>query len=246
MVESGERYDGKVRILAVAARRYERDAFLSGSPTHGRGDWLVGETGWTVVQGQIGEVHVDAVVADVGAVVAAIAATTMLERFSYACVLSVGIAGAFPDRGANIGDVVVGRTAILADVHEEAPAGSVGGSERGWPDRVVGWGEVVDDLERGRIALAGDIVTISRQTSVGESVAALSHRYPTAIAEAMEGAGVGLAAAAFGTPFIELRGISNVVGVSDRTQWNKTGALKALAFAVPPAVKIIATESHTD
>ena len=43
----------------------------------------------------------------------------------------------------------------------------------------------------------------------------LTARFPDAVGEAMEGGGVGLAASLFDVPFVEVRGISNIVGVRD-------------------------------
>ena len=61
---------------------------------------------------------------------------------------------------------------------------------------------------------------------------ALVDRFPDAVAEGMEGAGVAAAAALHGVPFAEIRAISNAVGPRDRDAWRIPDALAALGRAV--------------
>ena len=63
----------------------------------------------------------------------------------------------------------------------------------------------------------------------------LLERYPDAVAESMEGAGVAAAAALHGVPVAELRSISNLVG--PRGEWQLANALEALGTAVRAAAR---------
>ena len=62
-----------------------------------------------------------------------------------------------------------------------------------------------------------------------ETATRLAERFPDAVAEAMEGYGV--AEAANGRPFVELRAISNAIGPRDRSAWRLKEAFQALSTA---------------
>ncbi|MFE2139041.1 futalosine hydrolase, partial [Streptomyces sp. NPDC059466] len=78
------------------------------------------------------------------------------------------------------------------------------------------------------------VLTVSTATGTAERARALAHAHPDAGAEAMEGFGVAEAAAAHGTPVLEIRTVSNAVGPRDRSAWRIGEALTALqeAFSV--------------
>lgn len=72
---------------------------------------------------------------------------------------------------------------------------------------------------------------MSTVTGTAARAAALRARHPRALAEAMEGFGVAEAAAAHGTPVLEIRAVSNPVGPRDRAAWRIGEALGALTGA---------------
>ncbi|MEV6814852.1 futalosine hydrolase, partial [Micromonospora sp. NPDC051296] len=72
---------------------------------------------------------------------------------------------------------------------------------------------------------------VSTVTGTAASTEALRQRHPDAVAEAMEGYGVAVAASHAGVPFAELRTISNPVGPRDRDAWRMREALNALTTA---------------
>jgi futalosine hydrolase len=84
---------------------------------------------------------------------------------------------------------------------------------------------------------------VSTVTGTAGGAAALLERCPDAVAEAMEGYGVGVAAAQFGLPFAELRSISNPVGPRDRAGWRLDLAFGALAEAGAALAQALATGS---
>jgi futalosine hydrolase len=53
----------------------------------------------------------------------------------------------------------------------------------------------------------------------------------------MEGFGVAVAAARFGVPAAEIRGVSNLVGPRNRDAWRIGEALAALTAAVPALIE---------
>jgi futalosine hydrolase len=150
----------------------------------------------------------------------------------YQAVLSAGLAGGFPGH-AEMGATVIGARSIAADLGAETPDGFIGIEELG-----IGTGVVDADAEMLRAlasALPGsvlaDILTVATVTGTATTAARLMARYPAAAAEAMEGYGVAIAAAAAGLPFAELRTISNPIGPRDRGSWRVGPALAALTNA---------------
>jgi futalosine hydrolase len=140
--------------------------------------------------------------------------------------------------------VVVADQVVAADLGAEAD-GSSGDGARGTgflPLDAMGFGPVDYDLDatlvgRARDALTaageapvvGTVLTVSTVTGTVESTQRLADRHPSAVAEAMEGFGVVTATAPWQIPTLELRTISNTVGVSDRHQWDLAGAFAALS-----------------
>ena len=84
-----------------------------------------------------------------------------------------------------------------------------------------------------RLGLAcGTFVTVSAATGSASRARALLARFPGALVEGMEGAGVAQAAALHGVPCTEIRGVSNLVGPRDRASWQIGTALDALHAAL--------------
>ncbi|WP_275411743.1 futalosine hydrolase [Winogradskya humida] len=84
-------------------------------------------------------------------------------------------------------------------------------------------------------AVVGDVLTLATVTGTAATAAALQARFPDAVAEAMEGYGVAIAAQAAGLPFVELRTISNPIGPRDRAAWRVREAFSALTEAARKA-----------
>lgn len=80
-------------------------------------------------------------------------------------------------------------------------------------------------------AVAGPVLTLSAQTGTDRRAEELGARHPTALTEAMEGAGVATAALRHGLPVSEVRTVSNLVGRRDESAWDKPVALDRLARA---------------
>jgi futalosine hydrolase len=156
----------------------------------------------------------------------------------YRAVLSAGIGGGFPDR-ATLGTLVLATRSVAADLGAESPDGFIPLDELGLPvDPVAGGSSIPADpalLAELRSALpratVGAVLTLSTVTGTAESTQVLATRYPDAIAEAMEGYGVAVAAAQAGLPFAELRAISNAIGPRDRDAWRIQDAFDALTAA---------------
>ncbi|MEH0819209.1 MULTISPECIES: futalosine hydrolase [unclassified Micromonospora] len=156
----------------------------------------------------------------------------------YRAVVSAGIGGGFAGRVA-VGATVLGTRSVAADLGAESPEGFIPVDELGMPPELLGGGPTVDAdpelLAALRAALpeavVGAVLTISTVTGTAASTRALADRHPDAVAEAMEGYGVAVAAAHAGLPFVELRTISNPIGPRDRGSWRMREAFSALTAA---------------
>ncbi|GAA2892178.1 hypothetical protein Acy02nite_63550 [Actinoplanes cyaneus] len=170
----------------------------------------------------------------VGPAAAAAGTARLLAKRDYRAVVSVGIAGGFPGR-ADVGGTVLAARAVAADLGAESPGGFL-------PIEELGFGSSVLEADPALLkalqtalphALTGDILTLSTVTGTAETTVRLTTRFPQAVAEAMEGYGVAIAAADAAVPFAEIRSISNPVGPRDRAAWRLPEAFAALRAAAP-------------
>jgi futalosine hydrolase len=199
-----------VRVLVVTAVDAERSAIVAGLPA--------------------GTAH-SVVSVGVGPAAAAAGTATTLAADPFDLVLSAGIGGGFAPLAP--GGIAVASSAVFADLGAETDAGFAPASE-------LGFGLERYDVEPGlAVELAdrcsghlGTILTVATVTGTAATADALLGRYPDAVAEAMEGAGVAAAATRLSIPWAEVRAISNVVGPRDRASWRIAEALDALGRAV--------------
>jgi futalosine hydrolase len=177
--------------------------------------------------------RVELVVGGVGP--AAAAAATSASLGGVDLVLSAGIGGGFfPLRP---GDVAVASSIVFADLGAETADGFVPVSELGFG------GERYDVAPKLAVELAertgghlGTVLTVATVTGTAATAGALFGRFPDAVAEGMEGAGIAAAAQLRGVAFGEIRAVSNSVGPRDRDAWLIPEALAALGRAIAAAV----------
>ncbi|SCL17836.1 futalosine hydrolase [Micromonospora rhizosphaerae] len=173
-----------------------------------------------------------------GAATARLLALAEAAGRPYRAVVSAGIAGGFPGRVA-IGGTVLATRSVAADLGAESPEGFIPVDQLGMPPELLGGGTAVPAdpglLGALRTALpdaaVGAVLTVSTVTGTAASTEALADRHPDAVAEAMEGYGVAVAAAQAGLPFAELRTVSNPIGPRDRGAWRMKEAFAALTAA---------------
>jgi futalosine hydrolase len=166
----------------------------------------------------------------VGPAAAAAGTARLLAGGSYRAVICAGIAGGFAGR-VPVGATVLAARSIAADLGAESPDGFLPVEELGFGTSVLAADPA---LLKGLAAalpaaIIGDVLTLATVTGTAGTAARLANRYPEALAEAMEGFGVAVAAA--GLPFAELRTISNPIGPRDRASWRLKEALAALSTA---------------
>lgn len=171
----------------------------------------------------------DVLVSGIGPAASAAATGTALALGSYDAALSTGICGAF--RGtADLGAVVVATELVSADLGADSPSGFLTTGALGWADDTVevdaSWlGPVVARL--GEV-VTGPVLTVSTVTGTRARADELAARHG-AVGEAMEGWGVLAAATPHGTPVLEVRAVSNVIGDRDPSTWDFGSAFDSLA-----------------
>ncbi|UWZ40517.1 futalosine hydrolase [Dactylosporangium roseum] len=205
---------GFERVLIVTAVEPERAAVLAGLGPHGAGGRVV------AVAGGVGP-------AEAAASTARLLTRAECEGRPFDAVLSAGVGGGFAGR-ADVGGLVIADRSVAADLGAEDGDGFIDIETLGF-----GRGRRTADerlLTALRTALPGavvaPVVTVTTATGSAARTAALAGRVPGAAAEGMEGFGV--AVAAEGVAFGELRAISNVVGPRDRSAWRIPQALARL------------------
>lgn len=176
---------------------------------------------------------VDLVLSGVGKANAAGATAAALAGGSYGAVINLGVCGTLPGSPAAIGDVVLATRSAFADEGVESDAGAKWEpmAALGFPTAIDGDGVAchpeLGALLRSLAKHHGVIATVSTCSGTDARAAAVVTR-TGAIAEAMEGAGVLLAAARLGVPGAELRVVSNTTGERSRQQWELKRALAVL------------------
>jgi futalosine hydrolase len=215
-------------LLVVTAVAAERDAILAGLGARGLDAGDAAATDGPTTAG--------AHALTVGVGIASAAARTarwLTERQrhgnTYDAVISAGIGGAYVGRGA-LGDIVVGRRTIAADLGADSPDGYLTLSDLGFGTDAM---DADPDLfERVAsvlpAAVTGSVLSVHTVTGTAARAAELTDRHPDAVAEAMEGWGVATAAEDHGAPFVEIRTVSNLVGPRDRSAWRIDLAMGAL------------------
>ncbi|ANC71232.1 futalosine hydrolase [Deinococcus radiodurans] len=176
----------------------------------------------------------EVVVSGVGPVAAALATAAALQAGSYDLAVSAGIAGAYPGSGLGPGALAVSSDLIQADLGTQDGATWLGLEDLGLsvrPDAAhfghfAAWKGAADLAQRAGAAF-GPMLTLSTVTASATEAVTWETRFPGALTEGMEGAGVAHAALLAGVPALELRGVSNAVGPRDRASWRIGEALAA-------------------
>ncbi|GGL75627.1 Futalosine hydrolase [Deinococcus aerolatus] len=185
------------------------------------------------------------VVSGVGAVAAALATARALEAQEAGLVLSAGIGGAYPASGLHPGGLAVSSWIIQADLGawdgdqflDFAGLGLSVLPDSPHTGHFVCWPHAPEVARRTDAGL-GPTLTLSSVTGTVRAAAALERRFPSALTEGMEGAGVAHAALLAGVPVLEVRGVSNPVGPRDRAAWQIPQALAATRRGVAAALDL--------
>jgi len=179
----------------------------------------------------------------IGKASAALTLTAAIHRFGAPDrVLNTGIAGAYPDTGAEAGAVVVATSETYGDEGVQTPSGYRTMADIGFPLFRSGGDDILPLPDgaaiaahiadrTGRPILSGPYITVSTCTGTPELAKHRGDRFHP-MCETMEGAALAHVCRTFGVPFVEIRGVSNLVGHYDKRRWDIPRALEQAAEAV--------------
>ena len=214
--------------------------------------------GYDFYRSRIGERPVCLLHSGVGKASAAAATTALIAASRPALLIMLGCGGAYAGSGLEVGDLALATCEIYGDEGVQTPNGFLDMEALGLPlveksgVRLFNRFPVAEPLlERaapslghaaeaaGRRLAEGPFVTVS--TCSGSSLAGAELvRRTGGICENMEGAAAAQICALHGLPFLELRGISNLVEDRDLSRWD----LKRGAEAAQQAVLYLLAEWH--
>lgn len=173
----------------------------------------------------------------VGKAAAAAAAARTIDPARHRFALSMGIAGSLPGSGLSIGATVLATRSLFADEGVQTPDGFIPLSQMGFGPMPDG-GDGIDINQDLEVLLSralpqaerGPVATVSRCSGTDDDARAITTR-TSAIAEAMEGAAIGMVCGHLGVGFGEVRTISNTTGDRGSQRWDLAAGLEALREA---------------
>lgn len=189
----------------------------------------------------------------IGKANAAAAAAVLLETVRPRAVFNLGCGGAYPDSALGIGDLAIASEEVFGDEGVVTPETFLDMEALGLPllrrngqsyfnrfpvdkdllQRAKGILEAHTSGSKQRLAV-GPFVTVSTCSGTTAAGRELSRR-TRGICENMEGAAIAQTCIRFGTPFLELRGISNRTEDRDLSRWD----LRAGAAAAQHALRTL-------
>ena len=181
------------------------------------------------------------VVGGIGAVNTACALTREFASHLPSLVIQTGIAGAYEPTGIAVGSVVLATEEMYGDVGVITPAGWLPADAIGLPlvdardGHPARFNQFPCDpglvaraamIAGPSIARTGRFLTLAQVTGVAAVGDELYRRF-NALCESMEGAAAAHVCAIYGIPFLEVRGISNLVEDRNREGWRVQEAAAA-------------------
>jgi len=203
-----------------------------------------------VIEGTLGGRPVLLCVSGMGKVNAAHGATLLLTQFKPEALLVFGIGGAYPSSGAHIGDIALAKEEIAGDEGVLTRDGFKDAEYIGIPLLKTATSVMYStypasenlmkrslksllarqDGGRGAIHV-GSFITLSTCTGTTARARELEERHH-GLCENMEGAAAAQVAELHGIPWLEVRGISNLVEDRDLEKWDIPRAAQAVQQAV--------------
>jgi futalosine hydrolase len=202
------------------------------------------------IEGSLAGTEVVLCAGGMGKVNAAHTATVLIDRYAPEAVIIFGIGGAYPSSGARVGDVALAREEIAGDDGVLTKDGFRDTRFIGIPllqtASVTAYNTFPAPLALfetalralrsrpapgGEAVLSGTFVTLSACTGTGSRARELEHRFH-GLCENMEGAAAAQVAGWYGIPWLEVRGISNIVEERDLARWDIPKAVRTAQHAV--------------
>ena len=200
------------------------------------------------IEGTLSGQRIALCVGGMGKVNAAHAATLLITQFTPEALIVFGVGGAYPSAGAQIGDIVLAKEEIAGDEGVLTQEGFKDTEFIGIPLLRTATSVIYTTYpasepllkhslqtlrsrqNRGTIHV-GTFVTLSTCTGTTGRARELETRY-SGLCENMEGAAAAQVAELHGVPWLEVRGISNIVEDRDLKKWNIPRAADTTQTAV--------------
>ena len=181
--------------------------------------------GKSFYKGSLGKnIHAVICICGIGKANAAHGTTLLLEKFSPDLVYVIGIGGAYPSSGLDIGDIAVAEKELYGDEGLMVKNGFFTMKEiLGYPEN--DFPMFVPKKMRNSI-VKGNFVTVSTCTGTLERGKEIEKKF-NAICENMEGAAIAHICSLSGIPVSEIRGISNIIEDRTSAPLNKSDIVKA-------------------
>ena len=228
-------------LCAVHAEAEKLLSSITGSKSSTSGSKLFFE-------GMLGGRPIVLCIGGMGKVNAAHAATLLLTKFDAVQLIVFGVGGAYPSSGAKVGDIALAKEEIAGDEGVLTQEGFKDTSYIGIPllktastvifttypaSETLFKSSLQTLLSAGtdRRVHVGSFVTLSTCTGTSARAHEMEARHH-GLCENMEGAAAAQVAELQGVPWIEVRGISNIVEDRDLKKWNIPLAAEAAQFAV--------------
>ena len=163
-----------------------------------------------------------------GVVVSGIRATQLVAEFAPERVLLIGIAGALSP-ALQVGQAIEFGEAVCYGIGAGSGDGFISASEMGWKQWPRGTG-ISDEIQLadGSQANGNCLLTCCSASATEHDVRLRLEKYPKAVAEDMEGFSVAVACCFAGIPLRIIRGISNLAGDRDKSNWRLRDAMLAV------------------
>lgn len=191
--------------------------------------------GKIVHKGNLSGINIVLMNTGLGKVNAAHAATCIIEKYPVNAIINIGVGGAYPGSGLNIGDIAIASKEIYGDEGVIGPRGWGSLREIGIPLVQADGKKYFNEFpvtppaipplirgDKGDVELkikTGNFVTVSAVTGTQKRARELEKRF-NALCENMEGAAIAQVCTLYKIPVFEIRGISNIVGIRDKRRWN--------------------------
>ncbi|MGL1903555.1 MAG: futalosine hydrolase [Fibrobacterales bacterium] len=164
----------------------------------------------------------------IGAVETVLSLSMLCQEHSITEIIQVGIAGAYPDSGLSIGEVVVVERDCFGDLGAESQKGFLSLSQMGLQDDQFYEADSELLLKYSHKAIKTvKGVTVHCCTGTEQTGLDRQNMWNGAI-ESMEGAACYMFAERFALPALQIRAISNRATTRDLSSWDIDGALTAL------------------
>jgi futalosine hydrolase len=174
-------------------------------------------------RGFLKDKEISVCICGIGKANAAHGTALLIERFKPDSIYIVGVAGAYPSSGLNIGDIAIAEKEIYGDEglflkNGFHPMNEILDIQNEFTMRIP---EKFKDIKN-----RGNFITVSTCTGALEKGREIEKRL-NALCENMEGAAIAQICALSGIPAVEMRGISNIIEDRAGEPLNKSDIVKA-------------------